>query len=179
MRQIVKHNLVPRRHFAGHKHLTVLPDHQRGGSCRIILRRHINPVIAFHARINFAFMHHLRGELAFRHARLQIGIWTECGNVIASAEGLAIDRVREVMRAAGGQRCFLVPDIRSRGARHLFERRFIDDQLRRLFRFDCPEKFGAFRQDRRTLPDIVRTQFLLKRFRGRRLREHGHCNQGK
>ena len=113
--------------------LSVLPDHQRRWYRRVVLRGHVNPVVALHAPVQLAGVHELLGDPPLGHARPRVRERAVGGHVGRPAESLAVDEVVEPVRFAArscpvwNQR--FVPEIRRIGSDRLIvgnERRFAE-----------------------------------------------------
>ena len=88
--------------------LAVLKDHQGGWGFGVVLSGHVDPVVAFHAVVDFAGVNDLVGEFSCRNARLLVGVWGKGGEIEAAAEFLDVDEIvkgmefTELLDAGGG-----------------------------------------------------------------------------
>src|SRR5262249_30684588 len=74
VREIIEDDLGARGAIALNQALTVTPDHQSRRFSRIVLSRHVDPVVALHPLVEVARMHKLLREPPVRNARLLVGI---------------------------------------------------------------------------------------------------------
>jgi len=128
--------------------LSVLPDHERRWHRGVVLRGHVNPVVALHAAVQLAGVDELLGDAALRHARPRVRERAVGGHVVRPAEALSVDEVVEPVRRADSQLSGVEPQVRSRNPAHRSDRLIVHDKRRLRRGFDGPDEIGSVRIER-------------------------------
>ena len=151
-------------HIPGDVALAVLPDHQRGRNGRVVLRGHVDPVVALHAGVELARVHELFRNAALRHSRARVRQRPVRRHVIGAAEFLPVDQVVEPMRRADTQLPGVEPQIASGNAAHGADRLIVDDERWLRRGLNGPDEVRAVRIERFSALDGRFTEALDQRF---------------
>src|SRR5437773_1487381 len=145
--------------------LAILPDHERRGNVLVVLRGHIDPVVALHAIVNLAGVDDFFRQRALWHAGPGVRIGTVRWHICRATSARAIHHVIETMHRAGLQPSRVVPEIALPGARHRPNGAVVDVNLRPHFGLNGPDKVRTFTGERRPLLELLFTERGAKRFR--------------